>query len=93
MKQLLALLAAAAFTCSAALATETKPAEKPAEKKPAASETKVTLTGSHLPQRVTKVGPITDSASPVAVYSRAQLEATGANDLKAALRALSPSIR
>jgi outer membrane cobalamin receptor len=94
MKQLLVLLAAAALLPGAtAFATEPKPTEKPAEKKPAATEQKVKLTGSHLPQRVTKVGRITDSASPVAVYSRADIEATGATDLKSALRALSPSIR
>ncbi len=94
MKQLLVLLAAAALLPGpAAFATAPKPAEKPAEKQPAATERKVKLTGSHLPQRVTKVGRITDSASPVSVYSRADLEATGATDLKSALRALSPSIR
>ncbi len=94
MKQSLVLLVTAALlTGPAAFATEKKTTEQPVAPKTPRAETKVQLTGSHLPQRVTKVGRITDSASPVAVYSRADLEATGATDLKSALRALSPSIR
>ena len=56
-------------------------------------EKKMVLTGSLLPQSVTKVGRITDSAQPLSVYSRQDLEDTGETDVASALRKLSPAIR
>ncbi|MBA4135716.1 MAG: hypothetical protein C0518_00205 [Opitutus sp.] len=56
-------------------------------------EKKVMLTGSHLPQTVTKVGRITDSIQPVSVYTSEDLLATGETDIASALRKLSPRIR
>jgi hypothetical protein len=56
-------------------------------------EKKVVLTGSLLPQRVTKVGRITDSVQPVSVYSREDLASTGEHDLASALRKLSPALQ
>ncbi len=53
----------------------------------------VTLTGSHLPQKITKLGRITDGASPVTVLTREDLLATGETDLASALRHASPFIR
>lgn len=55
-------------------------------------EKKMTLTGSHIPQTVTKVGRITDSMQPVSVYSREDLLETGETDLASALRKLSPRV-
>jgi hypothetical protein len=55
-------------------------------------EKKVRLTGSHLPQTVTKLGRITDSVQPVSVFTREDLENTGETDIAAALRKLSPAI-
>ena len=51
----------------------------------------VMLTGSHIPQRVTRIGRITDGISPVIVLTSADLEATGETDLAAALRKAVPS--
>lgn len=53
----------------------------------------VMLTGSHLPQTVTKVGHITDSALPLTVLTREQLELSGASDVGSALRKLVPQMR
>ncbi|MBI3886540.1 MAG: hypothetical protein HY302_12550 [Opitutae bacterium] len=53
----------------------------------------VMLTGSRIPQRITKLGRITDGMNAVSVYSRADLESTGETDVASALRRLSPSIR
>ncbi len=47
----------------------------------------VLLTGSHLPQRVTKVGRVTDSIQSVTVLTREDLEAAGG------LRARVPGMR
>ena len=52
----------------------------------------VMLTGSHIPQRVTRYGRITDGISPVTVISREELQATGEVDLARALHKLVPSI-
>jgi hypothetical protein len=51
----------------------------------------VMLTGSNLPQTVTQVGRITDSAQPVTVLSHDDLERTGENNLGAALRKSMPA--
>lgn len=56
-------------------------------------EKRVLLTGSHIPQRVTKVGRITNGISPVVVYTASDLESTGESDVAAALRKLSPAFR
>lgn len=56
-------------------------------------EKKVMLTGSHIPQTVTKLGRITDSMNPVSVYSREDLLQTGETDVASALRKLSPRVR
>jgi len=53
----------------------------------------VMLTGSHLPQTVTKLGRITDSAQPVTVISHDDLAQTGEINLAAALRKAVPQIR
>lgn len=53
----------------------------------------VMLTGSRIPQRITQYGRITDGIHPVSVYSREDLESTGANDTAEALRRLSPALR
>jgi hypothetical protein len=53
-------------------------------------EKRVVLTGSHLPQRGTKHGRITTGISPVVVYTADDLKGTGATDIAAALRKLSP---
>ena len=53
----------------------------------------VMLTGSHIPQKITKLGRITDGASPVTVLTREDLLATGETDLASALRHASPFIR
>lgn len=53
-------------------------------------EKKVILTGSYLPQTVTRVGRITDGIHPVVVLSREDLEATGATDVATALRKALP---
>jgi hypothetical protein len=52
----------------------------------------VMLTGSNLPQQVTKVGSITDSAQPVKVISHDDLEKTGEMNLANALRKNVPAI-
>lgn len=57
------------------------------------SEKKVTLTGSYLPQKVSRVGRITDGIHPVIVLSREELEATGATDVASALRKAVPAVR
>jgi outer membrane cobalamin receptor len=56
-------------------------------------EKKVMLTGSYLPQKVTRVGRITDGIHPVTVLSREDLEATGATDVASALRKALPATR
>lgn len=53
----------------------------------------VMLTGSRIPQRITKQGRITDGINPVTVFTSEDLAATGETDLAAALRKLHPSIR
>lgn len=53
----------------------------------------VVLTGSHLPQRLTMMGRITDGASPVTVLTREDIENSGAMNLADALRKAVPSIR
>lgn len=55
-------------------------------------EKRVVLTGSHIPQRVTKHGRITNGISPVVVYSASDLESTGETSVAAALRKLSPAL-
>ncbi|MBI2515721.1 MAG: hypothetical protein HYV95_02285 [Opitutae bacterium] len=56
-------------------------------------EKKVMLTGSYLPQTVTRVGRITDGMHPVTVLSRADLEATGETNVASALRKALPMMR
>lgn len=53
----------------------------------------VMLTGSRIPQRITKMGRITDGMHSVSVYSREDLESTGAIEVSEALRRLSPTLR
>jgi hypothetical protein len=54
---------------------------------------RVLVTGSRIPQRVDPRSGLPATASPVRVYSREQLAATGRGaDLRAALGALDPSI-
>lgn len=60
------------------------------EKKP--EKKMVMLTGSRLPQEVTRVGRITDSMHPVTVLSREDLDSTGEADLARALRKLVPQM-
>lgn len=55
-------------------------------------EKRVVLTGSHIPQRVTKHGRITTGISPVVVYTADDLKGTGETDIAAALRKLSPAL-
>jgi hypothetical protein len=52
----------------------------------------VLLTGSNIPQKVTQVGRITDSAQPLSVISHDDLERTGEINLASALRKTSPNI-
>ena len=52
----------------------------------------VMLTGSHIPQQVTEVGRITDSAMPVTVITQDDLSRTGEVNLAAALRKSVPAI-
>jgi hypothetical protein len=73
-----------------------KPAVKPAAKAEPAKDDSgwktVLLTGSYLPQKVTKVGRITDSAQNVTVITHDDLEKSGENNLAAALRKIVPAI-
>ncbi|HVU16285.1 MAG TPA: hypothetical protein VHD32_05150 [Candidatus Didemnitutus sp.] len=103
MRTTLSVLAAAGLlgltaTAFAAAETPAKPAEKtaPAPAKPEKAEkteTKtVMLTGSNLPQKVTKVGRITDSAQPVTVITHDDLEKSGAISVSDALRKMVPAI-
>ena len=108
MKAKLSLLAAVCLLAAApalnAADDQVKPADKkvqaksePAkcqcEKKAKEPEKKtVMLTGSNIPQQVTQVGRITDSADPLVVVSHDDLEKTGEMNLAAALRKSTPSI-
>jgi hypothetical protein len=107
MKAKFSLLAAACFVALApallAVDATTKTADKKdaakVEQKKTAPDKKVKepekktimLTGSNLPQTVTQVGRITDSALPVTVLSHDDLEKTGENNLGAALRKSMPA--
>lgn len=54
----------------------------------AEAATKVTLTGSRIPRSVRQRGAITDTASPVIVITRQELDRSGAMTLADALRRL-----
>ena len=54
---------------------------------------RVVLTGSHIPQLITRHGRITDGINAVTVVSREDLEATGETNIAAALRKVVPAIR
>lgn len=66
--------------------------KKPKEEKPK-KDGRVMLTGSHLPQKVTRVGLITDGMHPVTVITADDLARTGHGDVAGALRHLVPGMR
>lgn len=84
----LGILTAMALACAHAPA----PANGEGAAKSAAYE-KVFVTGSHIPQRVDPSSGAPQSISPMRIYSREQLTATGRSyDLRAALGDLDPAV-
>lgn len=68
------------------------PGQCPCDARKKGPEKRIVLTGSHIPQRVTKQGRITTGISPVVVYTAEDLAGTGETQLAAALRKLSPAL-
>ena len=65
-------------------------AEKPQKTQPRtphqAASNRVTLTGSYITQNIHRTGRITDGANSVIVIDRAEIDRSGAQDLKQLLR-------
>lgn len=66
--------------------------KKPKAEKPKKDE-RVVLTGSRIPQKVTRVGLVTDGMHPVTVITADDLARTGQGDVAGALRHLVPALR
>jgi len=78
--------------CLAAIGLAAGCAHAPAAASPAERQEKVVVTGSRLPQRVDPRSGLPATVSPVAIYTRDDLDRVGpSGDLAAALRKLNPA--
>lgn len=85
-------LVAADQPAKADVKNEPKAAAKADATKGAASEKTMLLTGSNIPQKVTKDGRSIEGAQPLTVITHDDLEKSGQNNLAMALRKMVPQI-